>query len=554
MIKVRKITKKLYISFILLLLVFLPINAESNDLPEITVRVNPNFELLAVVYTLATDNPYPVNQDYFNDLMDYFGDYKDHEAVQTMKQKLGFDYSTVENFFFKEQRTLLNTSDQPEMKTDSKDESIDLLRDFAVKTDFMKFYNEHQKYYNEYYDFLYENTAIKEIPSLFNEFFGACMSEMHMESSYSYIPCRANAYWKYKKDNSIIGYFFMSGCHLPKDNSEIGTISLHWNLLLLHEFGHSIVDMLGNYGKMHQTFSYILDPARTDMRHGWEYITIDHSYIEPFVAWGLDQIYGEPWGELYISQDCAIGLHVCPYIYELIKNDYMPNRDKYPSFDSYIPRLCEKLEEIVTPYTTYDYYEKTMYTSVLRGFLGNNRENKILIIYGTQNPDPTGTEHDKKFAEEFTSWFLPLGIETTVMADIDVTEDDLSGNNFILIGGPVANKITKELNENLPIRFKNVNGVGGLEHNLPEDTLVFSGFYDKLVKSIEKERYEDPNIGVMEAFRNPYNEEKYGVLIAGNAREGTDNTVKIKLGASWFAVSYQINDSEKIYEQGFYHR
>ncbi|HDN81251.1 MAG TPA: DUF4932 domain-containing protein, partial [Methanomicrobia archaeon] len=97
----RKISKKLYISFILLLLVFLPINAESNDLPEITVRVNPNFELLAVVYTLATDNPYPVNQDYFNDLMDYFGDYKDHEAVKSMEQKISFDRSTAEGFFFK---------------------------------------------------------------------------------------------------------------------------------------------------------------------------------------------------------------------------------------------------------------------------------------------------------------------------------------------------------------------------------------------------------------------------------------------------------------------
>ncbi|MCD6127208.1 MAG: S-layer protein [Methanomicrobia archaeon] len=543
--------KKLYVSFILILLIFLPVSINSNELPEITVRVNPNFELLAVVYTLAADNPYPVNQDYFNDLMDYFGDYKDHEAVQRMKQKLGFDYRTVENFFFKEQRALLNTSDPPEMKTDSKDEFIDLLRDFAVKTDFMKFYNEHQKYYNEYYDFLYENTAIKEIPSLFNEFFGVSMSEMHMESSYSYIPCRANAYWKYKKDGSIIGYFFMSSCYLPKESSETFSKGIYWNNLMLHEFGHCTADMLENHEKLHQTFSYILDPARTDMRHGWEYITIDHSYIEPFVAWALDQIYGEPWGELLISQDCGMGLHICPQIYELVKTDYMPNRDIYPTFDSYIPRLCEKLQEIVTPYTTFDYYEKTMYTSISRGFFGNNRENKILIIYGTQNPDPTGTEHDKKVAEKLTQWFSSIGIEPMIMKDTDVTEDDLSKYNFILIGGPVANKITKKLNENLPIKFEKENGKWGIVHNLPEDTLVFSGFYDKLVKSIYRERYEDPDTGVMEAFRNPYNEGKYGVLIAGNGREGTDNAIKQRILYS-LSCSYHIGDKEKVYEQGFY--
>jgi len=535
--------KKIYVYFILLLLVLWPINAESNELPEITVNVNPNFELLAVIYTLAAENPFPANQEYFDDFMEYFGNYKDHEVVQRMK-------SPSPSFLKEQQWLLLDTSNPPEMESDTKSEFIDLLRDFAVKTDFIKFYNEHQNYYQEFYDFLYENTAIEEIPSLFSEFFGVSMSEMHIESSYSYIPCTPHARWGFKKDNSVIGYFFNNNCYLPQNNSEKEVMILHWNRLILHEFGHSTVTMLTNLGKMHQTFSYILDPARLDMRHGWEYITIDHAYIEPFVAWAFDQIYGVPWGEWVASQECGVGLHIVPASYNLYKDDYMSNRDKYPTFDSYIPRLLEKLEEIVTPYTTHEYYKKTMYTSVNRGFWGNNRENKLLIVYGTQNPDPTGTEHDKEFAEEWAQWFSSLGLMTLVMKDTEVTETDLSEHNFLLIGGPVANKITKELNENLPIRFKNVNDVWGLEHNLPEDTLVFSGFYDELVKSIEKERYEDPNIGVMEAFRNPYNEEKYGVLIAGNAREGTKNANK---QGPFFRFSYSYNISgDTIYEQGFY--
>jgi len=543
--------KKIFVSFVLLLLILWPVNAESDELPEITVRVNPNFELLAVVYTLATENPFPVNQEYFNDLMEYFGDHKDHEAVKDMKQRISFNLDTIDIFFRNEQWLLFNTSDPPEMESDSKNGFLGLLRDFAVDTDFMKFYNEHQSYYQEFYDFLYENTAVKEIPFLFNNFFGVSMSEMHIESSYSYMPCVSNAQYK-TKDDDIIGYYFNHSCYLPEDDPEKEAIILNWNYLMLHEFGHSTQPMLTNYGKMHQTFSYILDPARSDMRQGWRYITIDHSYIEPFVAWSFNQIYGDPWGEWLISQDCSTGLHIVPAVYNLYTDDYMPNRDMYPTFDNYIPRLLEKLEEIVTPYTTKDYYKKTMYTSVNRGFYGNNRENKILIIYGTQNPDPTGTDHDKKFAEEWAQWFLSLGIEVRVMTDTEVTETDLSENNFILIGGPVANKITKELNEDLPIKFENVNGRWGIVHNLPQDTLVFSGFYDKLVKSIEKERYEDSEIGVMEAFRNPYNEEKYGVLIAGNAREGTSNAVKIKLGTSPLAVSYATYDDERVYEQGFY--
>jgi len=543
--------KKIWTIFVLSLLVLWPINVESNDLPEITVSVNPNFELLAVVYTLATDDPFPVNQEYFDDLMEYFGEYKDNKVVKNMKQRLSIlDSRSLENFFFRQQWLLLDTSDPPEMKSDTENEFIDLLRDFALETDFMKFYNDHQNYYQEFYDFLYKNTAIEEIPSLFYEFFGVSMSEMHIESSYSHLPCRPNAPWRPKKDNSIIGYFLNNKCYLSNDISEKEAIILNWNCLVLHEFGHSTQPMLTNYGNMRQTFSYISDPAISDMRQGWEYITIDHSYIEPFVAWGLDQIHGEPWGELYVFQDCSMGMHIVPAVYKLYKEDYMPNRDKYPTFDSYIPRLCEKLEEIVTPYTTHEYYEKTMYTSVNRGFFGNNRENKILIIYGTQNPDPTGTEHDKKVAEEWSQYFLYSGTKVDVMADTEVTETDLSENNFILIRGPVANKITKELNENLPIKFEKENGKWGIIHNLPQDTLVFSEFYDKLVKSIEKERYEDPNTGVMEAFHNPYNEEKYGVLIAGNAREGTDNANKQRI-LYRFTCSYQITGNI-IYEQGFY--
>jgi len=542
--------KKVYVSFALLLLVLWLISAESNELPEITVNVNPNFELLAVVYTLATGENMIADQEYFDDLIEYFGNYKDHEAVKSIKQKLGFDYKRVEYFFIQQQRLLLNTSDPPEMKSDTEDNFIDLLRDFAVKTNFMEFYNEHQSYYQKYYDFLYENTAIKEVPSLFNNFFGVSMNEMHIESSYSYIPGSPHAHWETKKYESIIGYFFMNHCYLPKNESEILSREVGWNHLMLHEFGHTAAYMLENYGKMHQPFSYILDPARLDIRQGWGYITVDHSYIiEPFAAWGLDQIYGEPWGELEISQNCSIGLHIVPAVYKLYKEDYMPNRDIYPTFDSYIPRLCEKLEEIVTPYTTHEYYEKTMYTSVLQSFYGNNPENKLLIIYGTQNPDPTGTEHDKKVAEEWAQYFLSDMI-VDVIADTEVTETDLSEHNFLLIGGPVANKITKELNENLPIKFEEENEKWGIVHNLPQDTLVFSGFYDTLVKSIEKERYEDPNIRVMEAFRNPYNEEKYGVLIAGNAREGTTNVIMQRILYS-LACSYQISGNI-IYEQGFY--
>jgi len=537
--------KKVYVSFVLLLLILWPINMGTNELPEITVRVNPNFELLAIVYTLAAENPVIVDQEYFDDLMEYFGDYKEHEVAERMKHP-------SENFLMEQQRLLLNTSDPPEMKSNTEGEFIDLLRDFAVETDFMKFYDDHQNYYQKYYDFLYENTAIKEIPSLFNNFFGVSMSKMHIESSFSYLPCLPHAEWE-GKNESLIAYFFNNSCYTPKNSLETKAIALDWDRLILHEFGHATADMLENRGEMHQTFSYILDPAKLDMKQRVGNITTDHSYIEPFIAWAFDRIYGEPWGEWLISQDCSMGLHICPYIYELIKNDYIPNRETYPTFDSYVPRLLEKLGEIVTPHTTKDYYNKTMYTSVYRGFFGNNRENKILIIYGTQNPDPTGTEHDRKVAEEWAQLFSSIGLMTTVMKDTEVTETDLSGNNFILIGGPVANKITKELNENLPIKFEEENGKWGIVHNLPQDTLVFSGFYDKLIKSMEKERYEDSNIGVIEAFSNPYNEEKYGVLIAGNAREGTNNAGILTLfGIYPFAVSYQINAYERVHEQGFY--
>jgi len=134
------------------------------------------------------------------------------------------------------------------------------------------------------------------------------MSEMHLESSYSYIPCTPHARWRFKKDNSVIGYFLKNSCYLPRDSSEVEIITLHWNYLLLHEFGHSTADMLENHGKMHQTFSYILDPARVDLRQvgaPFLHITVDHAYIEPFVAWGFDKIYGEPYGEGGISQDCV---------------------------------------------------------------------------------------------------------------------------------------------------------------------------------------------------------------------------------------------------------
>lgn len=145
----------------------------------------------------------------------------------------------------------------------------------------------------------------------------------------------------------------------------------------------------------------------------------------------------------------------------------------------------------------------------LTPFIVNGKMNSI-IIFGSPEPHgPTRSRaRDLKIGTElclFLGSFLKEYSDEYTRLDIEVKENELKNNNLIIVGGPGVNTIAARINETLPIRF-------GKKMNER---------YLAIYSSLSKKYYEEETQGILLKTKNPFNKEKYLLLIAGRRYNGT---------------------------------
>ncbi len=130
------------------------------------------------------------------------------------------------------------------------------------------------------------------------------------------------------------------------------------------------------------------------------------------------------------------------------------------------------------------------------------------IIVGS--PEPHGPEkarsRDISFAVElalFLGTFLTKTKGMSVIEDKDVHSHDLNAN-LIIIGGPITNKVTKMVNDKLPARFDAKKNIAS---------------------SKSKKTYKMDECGFIARAKNPFDERKEIIVIAGKRYSGTKAAV-----------------------------
>ncbi len=144
---------------------------------------------------------------------------------------------------------------------------------------------------------------------------------------------------------------------------------------------------------------------------------------------------------------------------------------------------------------------------MLSGHVRNGELDSLIII---GSPDPHGPERarsrDVAYVADlclFLGTFVSIYDKPKVVFDTNVHAHDLQ-ENIILIGGPVTNKVTKEINEKIPIRFdKNKN--------------IYSSFTKRV--------YKNDYTGFILNIENPFNPKKRLLLLAGKRFYGTHAAV-----------------------------
>ncbi len=145
-------------------------------------------------------------------------------------------------------------------------------------------------------------------------------------------------------------------------------------------------------------------------------------------------------------------------------------------------------------------------SSYLSPFITENGELDALIVVGS--PDPHGPQkarsRDGYFGMDFALFlgsFLSYIPKSRVRLDTEITKEELKQNNLIVIGGPIVNRVTNEINNELPIYFDEEKRC--------------------LTSKISKKEYYSEETGCVNKINSPFNKEKSILTLLGLRNQGT---------------------------------
>lgn len=159
------------------------------------------------------------------------------------------------------------------------------------------------------------------------------------------------------------------------------------------------------------------------------------------------------------------------------------------SFSARSKGLSPELEEFLAP------------------FIGQGKFNAKIVL---GSPDPHGQfkarARDNHLAVELAAFFGSLCSQLDfplIYLDTMIASLKEENSNLILVGGPITNRLTQEVNDLLPIKF-----------------VPFGGHF-KVKSEASGQEYTDDAIGVIQKIPHPNFKNKFILLVAGNRNAGT---------------------------------
>jgi len=546
------------LSLVVLLLLFLstiPQLMLSQEEPQVTVEVNPNLELFAVVYILAfngSDEFIIAPRDYVNDVLTYFAPYANSGAVRLIRDLIpqSFSYYVRDRSIRKFARNLVkmpylgNMSESDPLLT----EPYKQLVKFAKESNFIQFYNEHKEVYEKAVTPLKE-VLPNDIPEKFVKFFGWSYTSYKVELSYS---LWIHPYSEYTRDSAIC-IMTAQGDHLVR------------GMVMLHEFTHPYINrLMDSHPRIFENLTYYVDevqrqlPAWTSLdpepysnEYYWNELLTESFAVYLAKTSNTSLMKMARYREL---QDLSLGYYLLDEVVRELKA-FEQSKKPGETFSDYLPVLVSHLKGIANSENVASYFKRKVPVTQLWFFDRAYSAGRIVIVYGSQNPDKRGNEYDKETAlrlKEHLSALFSTIYDTSpsiiIKSDREVTAEDLK-ENLILVGGPVANNLTKNVQDKMPIKFI-LNGTWGLKRD-PDVVGEFSAFFSRgntfdalpLSAPIPQEGF-----GVVEVIRNPWSDKSFILIVAGVDRYSTRRMIEnVKI----FSPSYIIEGDEYI-EAGFY--
>ncbi|MBR9678159.1 MAG: helix-turn-helix domain-containing protein [Nanoarchaeota archaeon] len=154
--------------------------------------------------------------------------------------------------------------------------------------------------------------------------------------------------------------------------------------------------------------------------------------------------------------------------------------------------------------------ENEKLSNFFRSFIKDDELNAKIVV---GSPDPHGPfkahARDGHYAIDlamFLGQLCKLPKDFSVKLDVDLIAEKEEKNNLIVVGGPVTNRVTAMLNDYLPVKFVGKDWAWGIQTSKGDI------------------RRED-KAGFITRVKNPWDESKRVIVIAGNRVIGTKSAV-----------------------------
>jgi len=504
---------------------------------RLSISVDSRIELLAVVQhftSWAQWGHIKSKTIYKDDIDHYFGRFKDHPVITYAESliRANFAYDAPVQF-------MLYHSDPPELvqKTPYSEYLIkraggeknlkqfaDELRDFARKTDFMKFYKSHKLLYDTLtaeVDLLFEG---KNYVQALEDFYGESRNSYNLILS----PLFSGNYGiTIKTEEEYDLYAVIGPCSLRGERTTFACLN-YLESITLHEWSHPFINPLvdQNYELFKKSIA-LFEPIKRMMQRqaypNWRVTLYEHLvracgeiHVRAKIHKGFEREktlkYHEGKGFWYIS-----------YIDGLL-DVYENHREQYPTFSHFVPVIANRLSQ----FSVEDLPDRI---TIFRGPLDVifNRTDCIHLVYPTAI-DKELTDKVKKDLENFAGFLSSARIKPVLISDKEALRINWQDKVAFIYGNPRDNLFLRQLKLAIPFRFC-------------DNAVEFGG-----------KRYEGEGIFLISCIPNPFNKNLPFTLCVANRPEDLIGVASRIRGPSEWYVDYILYRGDKKLDTGLYHK
>lgn len=321
--------------------------AISKMVGRLEIRIDPRIELINIVEKAPSfeEKPHP-KPSIQRKMSNYFALYKNHPAVSMMQELKagGFTYTKPRCFILgytnppelrqlyplKQTYPYSDESWSPDEETLA--ELIRKLKDFYNDSKFGMFYHEHRADYEESLHSIAVNFEEKDYVKLLEDYFGGRKDKYVL----IYSPINPGGFGIWIETEGKISVYCIIGL-------EVGNIPL-----VLHEFGHTFVNPITDeFREEIDKYQNLFPPIRPNLPSSYDrwWIVVNEHIIRAFTARVETILDGEEAGKRALQRELSDGFKYIIPMYERLK-EYEANRDKYPNFRSFYPRIIELFAEL----------------------------------------------------------------------------------------------------------------------------------------------------------------------------------------------------------------